>query len=107
MALYENENEVFSIVFNATNSDKEDWFSANRVISSPWIDLSSNPPTYFTLTGLSKRPFYIAGPHNTCGTDSGWLVVHGTVCPWEQRFPSETVMYSKLKTSTNWNVYGR
>ena len=107
MALYENENEVFSIVFDARNTDNESWFSANRVISSPWTDLSSNPPTYFIIPGTHNRHFYIAGPHDSCGTDSGWLVVHSTGCPWEQRFPSQTVMYSKLKNSTNWNVYGK
>ncbi|CAH3020667.1 unnamed protein product [Porites evermanni] len=42
VALYKNGNEVLSIVFNATNSDKENWFSADRVTFSPWEDLTSN-----------------------------------------------------------------
>ena len=107
MALYENENEVFSIVFDARNTDNENWFSANRVTSSPWTDLSSNPPTNFIIPGEYNRHFHIGGFHSGCQNDFGWLVVDSTVCPWEQRFPSQTVMYSKLKNSTNWNAYGK
>ena len=109
MALYENQNEVLSIVFNATNSDNENWFSANRVISSPWTDLATSYHQFFSIPGHSdlKRYFYIAGPHGSCDTDSGWLLIGGVVCSWENRFPSGTIMYSKLTTSINRNDYGK
>lgn len=109
MALYENQNEVLSIVFNATNSDNENWFSANRVISSPWTDLTTSFHQFFSIPGdlALKRYFYIAGPYLTCAGDSGWLLIGGDGCSWENRFPAGTIMYSKLTTSINMSDYGK
>ena len=108
MALYKSQTEILSILFNATESNKENWYSINRMIESPWTDLNSNqPPTYFSISGQSDRPFYINGPHNGCNFDTGWLSIISNHCAYETRFVKTTVMYSKLKTSTNWNVYGK
>ena len=107
VSIFESQNEVLSIVFNATNSDNTNWFSASRVISSPWTDFVTNPPALFSLNVPSDRPFYIATPLNTCGNDGGWLVVSSGPCAWEKRFPAPSILYSKLKTSTNWNVPGK
>ena len=96
-------------MFNATNSNNENWFSANRVISSPWTDLTTSVHQFFSIAGDSglKRYFYIAGPHGSCATDTGWLLFGGVVCSWENRFPAGTIMYSKLTTSINRNDYGK
>ena len=61
MALYQQESEVLSLVFNATGSDNENWFSKNRLIQSPWTDLESEQQNYFSLIGdlSSERSFYI------------------------------------------------
>ena len=107
VSIFESQNEVLSIVFNAANSDNTNWFSASRVISSPWTDFVTNPPALFSLNVPSDRPFYIATPLNTCGNDGGWLVVSSGPCAWEKRFPAPSILYSKLKTSTNWNVPGK
>lgn len=107
VALYENQNEVLSIVFNATNSDNENWFSANRVISSPWTDLTTSFHQFFSIPGdlALKRYFYIAGPYLTCAGDSGWLLIGGDACSWENRFPAGTIMYNKLTTAINMSDY--
>ena len=107
VSIFESQNEVLSIVFNATNSDNTNWFSASRVISSPWTDFVTNTPALFSLNVPSDRPFYIATPLNTCGNDGGWLVVSSGPCAWEKRFPAPSILYSKLKTSTNWNFPGK
>ena len=107
VALYKAQNELLSIVFDATNSDNENWFSNDRVISSPWTDFSSYPPTSFSVAGAGGRPFYIAGPHHSCQTDRGWLMTASVHCPHELRVPVTTVLYSKLQTNTIWNTYGK
>ena len=108
MALYKGQNEVLSILFNATNSDNKNWFSKDRILDSPWSDLIKNAPvTYFSIAGESDRRFYISGPHNGCHSDYGWLSIIMQHCAYEKRFPIYTVMYSKLQTNTNWNVYGK
>ena len=61
MALYENESEVLSLVFNATDNDNENWFSKNRLLRSPWTDLHSELQNFFSLAGdlPTERVFYI------------------------------------------------
>ena len=61
MALYKQESEVLSLVFNATGSNSQNWFSKNRLIQSPWTDLESEQQNYFSLIGdlSSERSFYI------------------------------------------------
>ena len=107
VSIFESQNEVLSIVFNATNSHNTNWFSASRVISSPWTDFVTNPPAFFSLNVPSDRSFYISTPLIACGNDGGWLVVSSGPCAWDKRFPAPSILYSKLKTSTNWNVHGK
>ena len=65
MALYRNQTEILSILFDATDSDKENWYSKNRIIDSPWTDLNSNPPpTYFSILGEAERLFYFGEAFN-------------------------------------------
>ena len=60
-ALYRNETLVLSLIFNATGSDKLNWFSKTRLIYSPWTDLENGQTNYFSLMGnlSSNRSFYI------------------------------------------------
>ena len=108
MALYKSQTEVLSILFNATESNKENWYSINRMTESPWTDLNNNPPpTYFSIFGQSDRRFYVSDPHKDCDSDTGWLSIISHHCAYEKRFVNTTVMYSKLKINTNWNVHGK
>lgn len=109
IALYREDGsvlETLSIVFNATNSDNKNWFSKSRMIHSPWTDLESEPQNIFSIEGCcSGRDFYISRNHGGCPNDAGWLAIISTDCPWEQRRPPFTVMYSNRTTYTNWNQY--
>lgn len=104
VALYKDGSELFSIVFNASNSNNENWFTKNRVISSPWTDLKSNLPTYFSIPGAAGRRFYVHGPHPGCDGDYGWLSITQHHCTYETSLPSTSFIYSRLQTKTNWNT---
>ncbi|CAH3146003.1 unnamed protein product [Pocillopora meandrina] len=104
VALYKDGSELFSIVFNASNSNNENWFTKKRVISSPWTDLKSNLPTYFSIPGADGRRFYVHGPHPGCDGDYGWLSITQHLCTYETSLPYTSFIYSRLQTNTNWNV---
>ena len=110
MALYRNEHELLSIVFNATGSDRENWFSKNRLIQSPWTDLETEQQNYFSVLGdlASGRGFYINKKNNSCDSDFGWLMASsGKLCDYESRHSLAAFTYSKLETNVNWNEYGK
>ena len=109
MALYkrESDSEILSIVFNATNSTNQTWFSRERLTYSPWTDLYTEPLLTFAIQGCCGRAFYIIRNHGGCADDAGWLVVSNNDCDWERRLPNTTVLYSNRKNFTNVNVYGK
>ena len=53
MLLYDNmDNEVMTMTFNATGATKDTWFSLDRLISSPYIDLVAANVLSFSLEGF-------------------------------------------------------
>ena len=48
---YEEGEEVVSIVFDGVGSDKINWFSQSRLISSPWTDLETSTTNFFSIVG--------------------------------------------------------
>ncbi|CAG5124560.1 unnamed protein product [Candidula unifasciata] len=73
-SLYREGKEVSYIVFNGTGSNGTSWFQQSRILSTSWTKLKNEGPIeHFTLlvfeNDVSKRSFYIFGPHNGCGTD--------------------------------------
>ena len=108
VALYNNEfkTEILSLVFNATKSSKLNWFSRDRLTHSPWTDLYTERPHFFSVEGALGRNFYIHRRHISCEQDFGWLAVTVSNCAWETRFPPRTVLYSNLTTVTHWIEYG-
>ena len=109
VALYNNDStaEILSLVFNATNSSKIDWFSRDRLTHSPWPDLYTGKIRGFDIQGrCCNRAFYIFRRLGGCPNDFGWLVVTFKACAWETRFPSRTVLYSNRTTSIRWSEYG-
>ena len=107
VALYKDGSELFSIMFDASSSNNQNWFTKDRVISSPWTDLKSNLPQYFSITGANGRRFYISGPHFSCDWDHGWLSITQHHCAFEKSLPITSFIYSSLQTNTNWNVQGK
>ena len=111
MALYKEGTHLFSIIFNATGSTTDNWFAAERVLSSPWNDLSKNNAAYnrFSIEGENENPvtctrrFLINRKYDSCPGDEGWLAVTFLrCCPWEEKLPESTPMFSNSSTSTKW-----
>ncbi|CAH1266454.1 Hypp3378 [Branchiostoma lanceolatum] len=106
--------EIRDLVFNGMGSNKDNWFSKSRLISSPWTDLKTAPTNYFSIPGHSvryssssrvNRRFYINRSYAGCPGDRGWLVVldgHSNVCLWERRNSGNPrILFSKLPINVN------
>ena len=115
MTLYEGGISKKDLLFNAVGTDKLNWFSFNRMTSSSWSDISSEPRNYFTIQGDCHtddgrcRSFFINRSYAGCGSDLGWLVgsTSSKWCSWENSAAHKfNVLYSKLSTYTNWNTAG-
>ena len=106
--LYQNGHEVVSLKFNTTGTNNLDWFSQERLISSPWNDLKTAPQLQtFGIVGFFSRFFEITLSYNTCGFDAGWLIIVHTDCSWENRVPAQSIQFSKLSTAVTWSDYGK
>ncbi|XP_068735953.1 uncharacterized protein [Montipora capricornis] len=110
LALYKKESLVLSLVFNATDSNKTNWFSKSRLLQSPWTeDLQSEQQNFFSLVGdlSTKRAFFINKVNGSCSGDIGWLMVtSGDSCSYETQYWRLSFLYSKLHTRVNWNDHG-
>jgi len=98
-------NVIKEIVFDAKDTSAGSFFAKGRVKSSPWTDLDT--AHFFSAVGDANeaRRFYIHRPYNTCETDEGWLVVHGTdrgVCAYEQPSTVIRIYYAKGTTAQRW-----
>ncbi|XP_070568448.1 uncharacterized protein [Ptychodera flava] len=104
VALYTGGKEKASLLFNGISSDKESWFSNERLRSSPWDDLmdtkleNGKDGQYFSVAGDDgiNRHFYINNNYGGCGNDAGWLVVvddGSTVCNWSEYADKPYFMY--------------
>ncbi|XP_033626622.1 uncharacterized protein LOC117289574 [Asterias rubens] len=110
LSLYDHTGVKVELVFNGT-ADVTSWFAKERLVSSPWSDLTPTAKTiYFSVfgevtDGLVDRRFYISKEHNGCPYDLGWMVVVDSkrYCEWEQGFSSyPAIMYSTINTAVNW-----
>ncbi len=43
--------ELATFLFNGTGSNNLDWFSKDRLLSSPYDDIDSEPQNYFSVEG--------------------------------------------------------
>ena len=110
VVLYKNGSEVLSMSFNAVGTNRRNWFSQAKLLSSPWTDLkTASHLQHFDITGSHKRYFEIANNYAGCLKDRGWLVVGNGVCYWEREgnSNSSSIRFSKLRTETNWNHFGK
>ncbi|XP_067048959.1 uncharacterized protein [Acropora muricata] len=107
VALYKNGSEVLSMLFKALGTDKLNWFSQAKLLSSPWSDLkTAKSLQHFDITGSHQRYFEISHLYGGCPGDVGWLVVGNGSCPWEiHGNNSLSIRFSKLKRSNNWNDF--
>ena len=110
VVLYKNRSEVLSMSFNAVGTNRLNWFSQAKLLSSPWTDLkTASQLQHFDITGSHKRYFEITHNYSGCDNDQGWLVVGNGECPWERHGSSNSssIRFSKLRRETNWNHFGK
>ncbi|XP_044177099.1 uncharacterized protein LOC122959690 [Acropora millepora] len=108
VVLYKNGSEVLSMSFNAVGTNRLNWFSQAKLLSSPWTDLkTASHLQHFDISGSHKRYFEITRNYGGCLTDQGWLVVGNGACPWETHgsSSSSSIRFSKLGTGINWNLF--
>ncbi|XP_036365309.1 uncharacterized protein LOC118766143 [Octopus sinensis] len=74
-AAYKNGIEELELVFNGRNSTKSDWFNFQRLISSPWTDLSEATIAYFGISPTRQRHFYVSQVQIGCERLLSWLIV--------------------------------
>ncbi|XP_038070105.1 uncharacterized protein LOC119739297 [Patiria miniata] len=105
---YQSRQPLLELTFDGTDSNKMDWFSDNRLISSPFEDISRSSKNFFSIEGHGNlgRRFFISHWYKGCGHQLGWLVVldggqHDHPCPWERHHSYPAFYYSKLNTMTN------
>ncbi|KAI8478075.1 hypothetical protein Bbelb_441960, partial [Branchiostoma belcheri] len=98
------------LIFNGTNTDKFNWFSKSRLLSSPWNDVNTEPQNVFSIEGVpnEKRSFYINRNWGGCLQDAGWLVVADggplVQCEWE-RAPEDQLPYIRFSKTTGYANY--
>ncbi|XP_035678932.1 uncharacterized protein LOC118417473 [Branchiostoma floridae] len=98
------------LIFDGQNTDKFNWFSKSRLLSSPWNDISTESQNVFSMEGATgpQRSFYINRHYQNC-RDTGWLAVTeggpAGVCSWEQVSEDQLpyIMFSRLNTYVSWN----
>ena len=109
--LYEGAVAKKELVFDASGTDKLNWYSEAKLSTSSWSDLKTETKNFFSIQGgcggAYCRSFFINRNYGGCGVDAGWVVTATVWCSWENS-PSRLnkVLYSKLSTYTNWNTNG-
>ncbi|XP_072017378.1 uncharacterized protein [Amphiura filiformis] len=100
--------ELVTLLFNGTGSNRLDWFSKDRLLSSPYDDIFSETQNYFSVEGYPvSRQWFISRNYGSCSVDSGWIVVGYDFtpgCDWERRnVPKPNFLYSLRRTYTTWD----
>lgn len=110
-ALYEQNKEVASVIFNGIGSNIENWFDKNRIIYSSWSDLTINDDyNHFSIAGYNAgtvdRRFHINKFYGGCEKDIGHIAVidTGTVaaCAWDQHPVYPQFLYTKINSADVW-----
>ncbi|XP_035689590.1 von Willebrand factor D and EGF domain-containing protein-like [Branchiostoma floridae] len=109
--VFESSVQEIELVFNGQNTNKNNWFTKNRLRTSPWNDIKSESTNYFSIEGHSdlKRRFFINRQYNTCDRDMGWLLVaeegQSAPCSWERTSASQLpyIRVSNAGRAVNWN----
>ena len=108
MTLYKKGISQKELILNTVGTYQLNWFTFERLTSSPWSDIETEPRNFFSVQGHCRsgkcRSFFINREYTGCNGDSGWLVAGTLDCPWETTPAHEnSVLYSKLSTYATWS----
>ncbi|XP_052233684.1 uncharacterized protein LOC127846468 isoform X4 [Dreissena polymorpha] len=107
VSIYNGGVEKAYILFNATGSTKENWFTSDRIISSTWTDLKTTTKELMSLSGDANtgREFYISGhtsPGDSCDS-FGWMMISTkATCFYEAGDAKPTFYYAPGTGLANW-----
>ncbi|XP_072017681.1 uncharacterized protein [Amphiura filiformis] len=102
--------ELLTLLFNGTGSNSLDWFSKDRLLSSPYDDIYSEPQNYFSVKGEKlptyERRWFINRNYGGCDVENGWMVVAYDFtpgCDWDRKNLLPAFLYSLKTTYINWD----
>ncbi|XP_072017381.1 uncharacterized protein [Amphiura filiformis] len=104
--------ELVTLMFNGTGSNSLNWFSKERLLSSPYDDIQSESQNYFSTEGHPEvgRRWFISRAYNGCPDDTGWMVVAcgfqftNLHCDWEKYDVLPVFLYSLTNKNTKWST---
>ncbi|XP_076463578.1 uncharacterized protein LOC143295821 [Babylonia areolata] len=107
VAVYVNRSEVAFFEFNAVGSDYINWFQKERLASSSYTDLFTEPKNFCSVKAYNiYRRFYVSRNHGGCAVDRGWLIVWDTAdtCRpvWGADPPYPVIGYMHGNTNQLW-----
>ncbi|XP_033633572.1 uncharacterized protein LOC117295114 [Asterias rubens] len=109
LSLYKNGREVRRFIFNGVGSDRFNWFSRDRIIETPYTDMTSNTTyTQFTMGSKDSRQFFINSVDGIegdfCSKAEGWLAVSSSSndCLSTHGDRQQSFLYSARDTSVRW-----
>ena len=110
LALYEGGAERAFMRFDASGTNRTNWFTRARTQAATWTDLAAEGQNFFQIEGRGNygRHWFINRNYGGCPADTGWLVVNGsseTTCDWSLREPAVSMMYARGTVTRNWNDY--
>ncbi|XP_033109083.1 uncharacterized protein LOC117110475 [Anneissia japonica] len=106
-------DELVSLIFDGVDSTKTSWYAVDKLITSPWKDLTTETIcNFFSIYGLVEinriyRRFYINNNHGGCLSDMGWLLVIenlGLGCGWENVPDLPAFLYSSSDVKQKWST---
>jgi len=106
VGIFNNGVEKANIIFDATGSNKNNWFDPSKIISSTWTDIKYAPKNLFSLLGDPSvgHQFTASSSGSGCNTQ-GWIMVSTqNNCPWEQGSAKPAFYYAPGQNMANWNT---
>ena len=102
------------LLFNGNDSNKTNWFTKERLKSSPYTDITNKTQNFFSILGDQEfrsfynidRNFFINELYNGCLNDPGWLVVisgNTDFCLWGRLYYIR-IKYAMRTTVGIWNL---
>ncbi|GAB1597520.1 hypothetical protein Ahia01_000028500, partial [Argonauta hians] len=103
LVLYKEQKPVVTMVFDGRNSTITNWFTADRLKSSPWKDLVASSKPKFLIDAVIWE--FVVITDGVCDTITGWLMVvkMPSTCGWDEDSEYPHILYSDKQNKTHWS----
>ncbi|XP_070557994.1 uncharacterized protein [Ptychodera flava] len=111
LSIFKDGVEVATIAFDGSGSNKTDWLTSSRILSSSWLDLKDDTGAIMSgdhSAGDGQGFSATEADANSCASWSGWILVTGATTPGCGWLPasastSSVIMYSTEETASSWS----